>query len=489
MTGFEFLFGAQIINSLLQTATKPIFDKMNAKRQQVNTLIQMENKHKLDLEILRLNKEADWRNQSNIQQLSHQFRLQEAEKQFNLQLEMWQTVQFNEKIWPINTPFNHSSLRLGYMQNQNVPIKIFMAKTDRNSTFAKCFQSDVQSLLSNFLHIYSSNPNHLCFSGLGDWKDGFQDDAFINALWHGLKGQPTIIINPIQTASSETLTLNVSMWGLAGNGVKPLTETLITIPFSLVYGRIKREETICCKEIPDVLRSKALKENIDVLEKEQDFLKNGGSQEIADRLLTKYQLTEEIQKQVISRFTKEYSHLLSCVTGMYADIYHLIEYGETPYMPHAVNTYNRNHANNYQIPEMVIEHYQKALTNLACTDYLQDKLPFAYLNVAKAIQFNPQKAQEILQEGVGLWANRKLDVHKEIRLPETLDDCVRLLCDNAEAGDKPYLQSVKNVLLTLGESEVAKEIDNIHINDVDIPQEMIIVKNPNKSIDKSKFKF
>ena len=62
-------------------------------------------------------------------------------------------------------------------------------------------------------------------------------------------------------------------------------------------------------------------------------------------------------------------------------------------------------------------------------------------------------------EGVGIWANRKSEVSKEIRLPKTLDDCIRLLRDSAKTTDKEYLENVKNDLLMLGESNAAKKVD------------------------------
>lgn len=460
MDPFTMMMGYGLVNTLSQLVIRPIADKMTQKGRREDMLGQMETKHRLDLELLHLNKTIDFENNLQFQKYSHDCRLAEAESQFDKQLKMWQLGQFNQTMWPLLTPFDHPSLRPQYNEGLSVPVNVFMAKTDPHSPFAMLLQSDIKNRLSNFLQTaYSMSPDHPCICRIGDWKDGFQDAAFINALWYGLKGQPCIIINPIQSEFGEQLDLNVSFWGLAQNGFQPITQTALSGPFGSAIGIIKKEETIRWVNMGLPASSAEMQYNITLLEQEKSLKQAGKSDDVISQLLIQYKLPKEIQTKVISRFSREYSHTVSCITGMYADIHHLIEYGAEPYMPLAINEYCRLNHFDFQIPSVAIGLYRKALTNLTCTDYLQDRLPYAYLNVAKALKHDSENAHEILFESIGVWANRKEDCHKEIPLPNSIDSCLSLLKGRAEGHDHDFLAATKRTLLALGEMDAASEIE------------------------------
>lgn len=459
MEPFTMMMGYGLINSVSQLVIRPLTDKLTANSRREEMLFQMEQKHKLDLESVRLNKDIEFSNNQRIQEYCHQCRLIEARNQFEKQLEMWALGQFNSSMWPLLTPFDHPSLKPNFAQDQQVPINVFLAKTDPKSPYAMLIQSDVKNRLSNFITTtYSNSHDHPTICRIGDWKDGFQDAAFINALWYGMQGQPSIVINPIQSEFGELLDLNISMWGLASNGYSPLTQTVLSGAFGSAIGRIKREETRKWVNSGLPLSSPELQHNANLL-KQEDTLIAEGKRDLTDCLLVQYKLPKEIQTAVITKFSREYSHVISCVAGMYSDIYHLLEYGATPYMPQAISEYNRRSGANYAIPAVAAEHYRKALTNLACSNYLQDKLPIAYLNVASALNYDTTSASEIFQEGVGLWANRKLEKGKEIRIPESIEECVRLLRDNSDDKDKLYLQKAANALLKINLPDAAKELN------------------------------
>lgn len=454
------MLGYGLVNSMAQLVVRPIADKLTQNNRREEMLMQMEAKQKLDLKSVRLNKAIELENNLNIQQYCHQLRVDEAQNQFANQLKMWQLGQFNEKMWPLLTPFDHPSLKPQYVSGQHVPINVFLAKTDPRSAFGQLLQADVKNKLSNFLQTtYSNSADHPCVCRIGDWKDGFQDAAFINALWYGLQGQPCIVINPIQSEFGEQLDLNVSLWGLAATGYMPMTQTVITGPFGSAIGRIERQITMQYQRDGLLVASPEMKHNIELLKQEENLRAMGKGDEVIDRLLSQYKLPKEIQNQVITRFSREYSHSIACITGMYADIYHLIEYGAEPYMPRAINAYNANSQSSFQIPDIAISHYRKALTDLACSNYLQDKLPFAYLKVAKAINFDKASAHEVFQEGVGLWANRKLGLEQELALPENIDRCIGLLKDKSTDGDRQYLEMAKIALMSMNEVDAAKELD------------------------------
>lgn len=455
------MLGYGLVNSLSQLVVRPIADKLSAPGRQQEMRMQMETKHALDLEAVRLNKQIELENQKDIQAYCHSFRIQEAQSQFDRQLQMWQIGNFNEKVWPLKTPFDHPSLHPQYIKGQPLPVNIFLAQTDPRSPFTSLIQPDLKNRLSNFLQTtYVNDPllQHPCICRIGDWKDGFQDAAFINALWYGMQGQPTIIINPIQSEFGEILDLNVSIWGLGEFGTNPKTQNVLTGSFASAIGRIKREKTeswIACG-LP--VESKEMIHNVKLLEQEKKMISEGHG-DFVDKLLVQYKLPVEIQTEVITKFSSEYNHLIACVTGMYADIYHMIEYGSQPYMPAAINQYNKNTGSTFQIPEIAIKHYRKALTNMVCTNYLQDKLPYTFLGVAKSLNYNTEDSMQIFQEGIGLWANKKLDLKHEVNIPASIDECLGLLYDNATDSDKYYLERVKDVLISMNLPEAANSLN------------------------------
>ncbi len=461
MEPFTMMLGYGLVNSLSQLVVRPIADKLGASGRQQEIKYQMETKHALDLAAVRLNKQIELDNQKDIQAYCHNFRMQEAQGQFERQLQMWQIGKFNDQMWPLLTPYDHPSLRPMYVMGQSAPVNIFLAKTDPRSPFSSFVQPDLKNRLSNFLQTsYVNDPQqlHPCICRIGDWKDGFQDAAFINALWYGMQGQPTIVVNPIQSEFGEILDLNVSIWGLGETGIIPKTQNVLTGSFASAIGRIKRDKTIKWRDCGLPIDSKEMLHNINILKQEDKMISEGHGDYI-DKLLIQYQLPKEIQTEVITEFSGEYNHLISCITGMYADIYHLIEYGAQPYMPIAMNQYNQMTGNTYQIPDIAIQHYRKALTNMTCTNYLQDKLPYAFLGVAKSLSYNPICSQQILQEGVGLWVNKKLDLHKEIEIPTNIDECVRMLYDKSSDADKKYLEQAKEVLVSINQLDAANSLN------------------------------
>ena len=461
MEPFTMMLGYGLVNSLSQLVVKPIADKFSAPARQQEMRMQMETKHALDLEAVRLNKQIELENQKDIQAYCHQFRAKEAQSQFDRQLQMWQIGNFNDKVWPLKTPFDHPSLHPQYNTGYPTPVNIFLAQTDPRSPFSSLIQPDLKNRLSNFLQTtYVNDPllQHPCICRIGDWKDGFQDAAFINALWYGMQGQPTVVINPIQSEFGETLDLNVSIWGLGEFGVAPKTQNVLTGSFASAIGKIKREKTqswIACG-LP--IESKEMIHNVKLLEQENKMISEGHG-EFIDKLLIQYKLPMEIQTEVITKFSSEYNHLIACITGMYADIYHMIEYGAQPYMPAAINQYNKNTGSSFQIPEIAIQHYRKTLTNMACTNYLQDKLPYTFLGVAKSLSYNRTDSMQIFQEGVGLWANRKLDLKHEVNIPTNIDDCLRLLYDKSTDNDKLYLEQAKEVLISMNLPDAANSLN------------------------------
>ena len=82
MEPFTMMLGYGLVNSLSQLVVRPLADKLSASGRQQEMRMQMETKHALDLEAVRLNKQIELENQKNIQSYCHNFRLLEAQKHF-----------------------------------------------------------------------------------------------------------------------------------------------------------------------------------------------------------------------------------------------------------------------------------------------------------------------------------------------------------------------------------------------------------------------
>lgn len=463
MEPFSIMMGYGLINSLSQLMIRPISDRLSVTKRQYEITSQMESKHRLDLEALRLNKQIEHDNQIDIQTFCHKCRIEEAQQQFERQLKMWQIGQFNDKMWPLLTPFDHPSLHPSFKDGERVPVNIFLAQTDPKSPFAILVQPDLKNRLSAFLQTaYASDPmlQHPTVCRIGDWKDGFQDAAFINALWFGLQGQPSLVVNPIQSSFGETLNLNISMWGLGENGVMPSTRNVMSGNFNRILGSLKREETKLWIEHGLPTTSPEMEQNRNLLEQEKIMVQSGHG-EYVNELLPQYQLPREIQNKVISRFSSHYSQTISGITSMFADIYYLIEYGSKPYTPTAIRQYAQMNGSEGTISPIFAQHYHHALTTMVCTDYLQDRIPYAYLGVAESLNYDPDNAMQVFEEGVGVWANRKLDVDKDIAIPVSVSDCVKQFHDNATQQDIDYLQQASLTLMRLNHKDVADEVDRI----------------------------
>lgn len=472
MEPFTMMLGYGLVNSLSQLVIRPIADKMSAPQRRADMFAQMQKKHKLDLEAVRLNKQIELDNQIDIQKFCHNQRMAEAQTQFDRQLQMWQIGKFNDTMWPLLTPFDHPSLRPQQIPGQRTPLNVFLATTAPHTPFAEMIQPDLKIRMTTFMQTaYCNDPleQHPCICRIGDWKPGFQDAASINALWYGMQGIPTIVINPMQAEFGEKLDLTVSMWGLGEKGNSPKMQNVLTGNFASAIGRIKREKS---KEWVDrglPVSSPEMIHNKNLLDQEKQMTENG-KQKYLSYLLVQYRLPKEIQNDVITTFSSEYNHIISCITGMYADIYHLIEYGAQPYMPTAINQYNKQTGQNFQIPDLAIDYYRHALTTMVCTDYLQDKLPSAYMGVAKSLSFTPKNSMQIFKEGVGLWANKKTELNKEVPIPDTLDECLRLLYDNSENYDKPYLELAQETLISMDEQDAARSLDKKISILVEVPE-------------------
>lgn len=474
MEPISMMLGYAAIQTAMQLVIRPIADKFNAKGNQKRLIEQLEHKHSLDLDLMRLNKELEISNHYNLQEVSHALRLKEAEKQFNQSKEMWATTKFEAQVWPLLTP-PHEQYFKRDANSTVVPVSIYLSRADIKSQYSLLYQDIIKNEISNYIEEkHKRNDCELLISNVGDWKNGFCDDAHILKLWNFISWKPTVILRPVQTHNDSELKLRLTLWGL-GNNESKTTETVLSIKYKELLAQYIKEETNKIN-LPREICSKEHNNNLDVLE----------SEIIDDRILAeKLKVSEEIRTKVTERFVKGFSSYVNCCVGVRSDIHHLIEYGFMPQMPTAMKLYNPD----FKIPSAVLKQYRTALTWLTATNYQRDKILYTYTRTARALAQIDDPAfmtevDEILREVIGIWANRK-KIDNEIRFPENEDECVRLLNDNYTKDDD-FLREVKHLFHDIERQDISKELDGIQLKRVTKGEEKVIVSE--KMQDKESYK-
>ena len=169
-------------------------------------------------------------------------------------------------------------------------------------------------------------------------EDAPINDASVNYLFKGAKGQPTLVIMPVFTNGGTTVRLKVWYWGLGENLNYP-----VGIDCGLYYLDIIRRNVLCSviKDFKGILEKTELtlppdakKLSVDIqklskFEKFETFI----SHDDYDKLLSLLELPEEIQTYVDRKTNEIVSSFFVCLAGMYADAYHLDNYGTLPLLP------------------------------------------------------------------------------------------------------------------------------------------------------------
>lgn len=276
-----------------------------------------------------------------LQNLSHRQRLEAAQKQFELNLQDWATKTYYKECWPLRNPFEMQYCVKPVSDSSNVlgdcviPCRIIMALPDNSHPLAKTINGNLSSFLVNY---YSSNSLHSVVSDIGAWRDDIPvNDASINYLYAGLKGQPVMIITPTLINNGTTIIFKMWSWGL-GEGLnypagyefgrlelRPLYQQSI-------YEESKRMISLAAKMgyKPSEVYSQQLRHNISIIKNLDDKKLSG---EFENQMLYYLVDAKEIEDSVRVIMGQKVSGLFCCVAGMYADAYHLIEYRTLPKLP------------------------------------------------------------------------------------------------------------------------------------------------------------
>lgn len=291
----------------------------------------------------------------------HTDSIKRAEHQMLLAQQDWKQKVFWEKCFPLRNPYE---LPIGYEptfkesmdilercklnpvvvanNKQIIPLRIITALKDSTGVTPLTINGELSMFLVNN---YSVANEHAVLSDIGSWREDVPiNDASVNYLFKGLKGQPTMVIVPVFTNGGSTVHLKVWSWGLG----EELNGAPLPYPIGFDFGwfnldvikrKVLYEEMAEFSRViqeakmimpatyeREVLRKLSIIEQYKKLTKEEDF----------DRLLSVLDVPKEIKVTVERKTNEIASTVVSCLAGMYADGYHLSQYGTLPQMPYLI---------------------------------------------------------------------------------------------------------------------------------------------------------
>lgn len=162
--------------------------------------------------------------EEKLAEMEAQFELniKKAEHQMQLQHSEWEKETFWKYCFPLRNPYEVGGMQSGQYakvstlslpnNKQIVPLRVITALKDGTNDLSATLNANVSLFLANH---FSANGEHAIISDIGAWKeDAPVNDASVNYLYEGLKGQPTLVVVPTFTDSGNIVKLKLWSWGL-----------------------------------------------------------------------------------------------------------------------------------------------------------------------------------------------------------------------------------------------------------------------------------
>ena len=288
--------------------------------------------------------------QEKLNEMKAQFELnlKKAEHQMQLQYSEWEKETFWKHCFPLRNPYEVGGMQTGLVskigtlllpnKQQIVPLRVITALKDNTNEISATLNANISLFLANY---YSANSEHAIISDIGAWKEDIPiNDASVNYLFRGLKGQPTLVVVPTFTDSGNTVKIKLWSWGLGED---------LQYPIGLNVGwfdvdTIRRQAQISqLKELFSILENAGIEYPNENLKKNHSIAKMienkscNLSQSDADYLYSVLMGSikeDEILKRASRKTNEIISSIFSCTTAMYADAYHLTNHGIKPQLPY-----------------------------------------------------------------------------------------------------------------------------------------------------------
>lgn len=188
---------------------------------------------------------------------------------------------------------------------------------------------------------FSANGEHAIISDIGAWKDDVPvNDASVNYLYEGLKGQPTLVVVPTFTDSGSIVKLKLWYWGLGEELVYPNSWNIGWFDVDTIRRQAQisqlREFYAILEKVGIEYPNENLKKNYaiaKVIEKKGADLSQQEIDYLYSVLIGQIK-EEEILKRAKQKTNETISSIISCTTAMYGDAYHLSNHGIKPLLPY-----------------------------------------------------------------------------------------------------------------------------------------------------------
>ncbi|AEY65439.1 hypothetical protein [Clostridium sp. BNL1100] len=406
-------------------------------------------------------------NKSKIQLIDHQFRLTEARTQFEMRMEEWKQKTFYSNCWPLREPFDmHFALTTPFEGcsidgKEVIPCRIITSLKDKDHPIAKNINGNLSSFLITH---YNSVSTHPVISDIGSWReDSPSNDASINYLFSGLQGQPVLVFTPEFVNDGQTIILKIWSWGLGEKVNLPVGVEFGRINIKPLYLNALYEESKKSMELIQELGIKSegfysekLNNNIKII-KMIDKLSDQGEdkKQMIQQLYSQLSETDEIRDAVKEKISEQVSGIFSCCAGMYADAYHLVEYGTVPKLPLLVGSIPGAEMIRCSIGDF----YISLLSEIEQIDNYSSVLPDIYADTANALANMGATYEEVnkyvkplLSRGINLFTYgncnslTKAKIQNISSLDESLD---KLLRENVSNLDRSFLDRINSVLKSI----------------------------------------
>lgn len=300
-------------------------------------------------------KDAEREHQLRLTEMREQIRerREDAESQYFLAHSEAKMKTYLQECWPLRNPFDAplaiepiyneatqrlQSCKLKTVLTENaqeiVPLRFISAHLDNAHPIA----STINSELSLFLvEHYKTNEEHGVISEIGAWKSNVPvNDASITYLFQGMKGQPVMVFVPEYINDGAAVRFKIWSWGLGEKLTYPVGFDFGTLNLEALYNRIVASEN---SKMCTTLKKAKQKPTSDKLVQNDQILKVLGDNEIRlsneekERILSLLSTPMEINNAIRWKYAFTVSNVFKTLVGMYADGYHLFEYGTLPKLP------------------------------------------------------------------------------------------------------------------------------------------------------------
>lgn len=305
-------------------------------------------------------KDAEREHQLRLSEMREQIRerREDAESQYFLTHYEAKMKTYLQDCWPLRNPFDAplaiepiyneatkkvQSCRLKTILTENaqeiVPLRFISAHLDNAHPIA----STINSELSLFLvEHYKTNEEHGVISEIGAWKSNIPiNDASITYLFQGMQGQPVMVLVPEYINDGAAVRFKIWSWGLGEKLTYPVGFDFGTLNLEALYNRIVASENSKMCSILNKTKQKPTSEELVHNNQILKVLGNGEinlSNEEKERLLTLLSTPIEINNAIRRKYAFMVSNVFKAVVGMYADGYHLFEYGTLPKLPSVLSS-------------------------------------------------------------------------------------------------------------------------------------------------------